>query len=148
MDHAEWMESDIRARRKLGKRYRQRDTELPLNDFQKKVVDIIGMFGGGIYNACIGEKIDWNYGRGIAVIWKRELSTFDFNQLTLLVFLCHEARIRCDISGAGPSMLRLAFWQRTHDGDMAVRHPNLDEAVKQFREYLPVDHRILYKEKP
>jgi hypothetical protein len=42
--------------------------------------------------------------------------------------------------------MRLSFWQRTATGDMVARHPNLDEAVAAFREYLPADHRIIYRE--
>lgn len=148
MDHAEWMQRDIAARRKLGKKYaRARDTELPLNDFQKKVCDIVGMVGQGIYNAPIADKVDWNcsYTTGVSFMWKREMATWDFNQLTMLVFLCHEARIRCQLEAKGPSLMRMTFWQRKQEGDMAIRHPNLDEAVKYFREYLPADHRILYK---
>jgi hypothetical protein len=29
--------------------------------------------------------------------------------------------------------------------DVARRHPSLDEAVAEFRAYLPSDHRIIYK---
>jgi hypothetical protein len=118
-----------------------------LSDFQKRVVDIVGMVGGGIYNAPISQKVDWRYGySGVAFTWHREMATFDFGQLTLLVFLCHEARIRCQIESAGPKLLRISFWQRKPTGDMAVRHPNLNEAVAAFREYLPAEHRIIYRE--
>lgn len=147
MDHAEWMETQHRAMRRRAEDKGKRLPGIPeiLNDFQKKVVDIVGMVGCGIYNAPIADRIDWEYGgRGVAVIWKRELATFDFDQLTRLVFLCHEARIRCQVESAGPRMMRLAFWQRVHAGDVAVRHPNLDEAVAAFRQYLPVSHRIVY----
>jgi hypothetical protein len=147
MDHAKWMETQNRAinRRDRGrKNFRQQPEEL--TDFQKRVVDIIGMVGGGIYNAPIGLKVDWEYGgNGVSFIWHRELATFDFDQLTRLVFLCHEARIRCEVTSGGPRMMRLAFWQRKPEGDIAVRHPNLDEAVSAFREYLPEGHRIVYQ---
>jgi hypothetical protein len=148
MDHADWMQKQIDATRANAQRRGKIPMGLPeqLSDFQKKAVDIVGMVGGGIYNAPIADKIDWHYGHtGVAFIWKREMSTWDFDQLTILVFLCHEARIRCQIESAGPSMMRLAFWPRTHKGDVARRHPSLDEAVTAFRAYLPADHRIIYK---
>lgn len=148
MDHAGWMESNNRAANKINAKRRgwvvQPET---LNEFQRKVCDILGMVGGGIYNAPISHaKIDWNYGwRGVSVIWKHGMATFDFHELTSLVFLCHEARIRCDVSPAGPRMMRISFWQRGHEGGMAERHPNLDEAVAAFRQYLPADHRVIYR---
>ena len=148
MDHAEWMESNNRALNRLNankRRYERLPEEL--SDFQKRVTDIVGMVGGGIYNAPISQKVDWQYGgTGVSFTWHREMATFDFSQLTMLVFLCHEARIRCQVESGGPRMLRISFWQRKATGDMAVRHPNLDEAVEAFRQYLPADHRIVYRE--
>jgi hypothetical protein len=37
------------------------------------------------------------------------------------------------------------FSQRMHEGWMAARHPNIDEALAAFREYLPENHRIIYR---
>lgn len=149
MDHAAWMERQNAA---LNTRRGKRDALLPekLTPFQARVVDIVGMVGGGIYNApiCQPRSINWAYGgRGVSLTWDRELASFDFNQLTLLVFLCHEARIRVEVISAGPKRLRLSFWQRVspeENGNMACYHPSLDEAVAWFRQYLPADHRIIY----
>lgn len=148
MDHAKWMEDNnaclnrSNAKRKSWKRLPER-----LSEFQRKVCDILGMVGGGIYNAPIAHStIDWDYGfHGVSVIWKHGMATFDYNELTALVFLAHEARIRCQIESAGPRNLRLTFWQRVHEGDMARRHPNLDEAIERFRKYLPEEHRIIFR---
>lgn len=148
MDHAAWMESNNRAANENNaKRKGWRVQPEAMNEFQRKVCDILGMVGGGIYNAPIAhEKIDWNYGwGGVSVIWKHGMATFDYNELTSLVFLCHEARIRCSLESAGPKMIRLTFWQRTEAGSMAQRHPNIDEAVAAFRAYLPAEHRIIYR---
>ncbi len=152
MDHAGWMESNNQAvnRRNAGRKTRKPPAVLPekLTPFQARVIDIVGMVGGGIYNApiCSAEHIDWHYGfNGVSLTWGREMATWDFAQLSMLVFLCHEARIRCSIEAVAPRTMRLSFWQRAHEGDVARRHPSLDEAVKMFREYLPADHRILYR---
>jgi hypothetical protein len=134
------IDSGFRNKRKMHK-----TTPEKLSEFQCKVVDIMGIVGGGIYNAPINpDKIDWDCGRGVSVVWQRELATWDFNALTILVLLCHEARIRCSVEGAGPRQVRLSFWQRKHEGGMAERHPNIDEAVALFREYLPADSQIHY----
>lgn len=157
MDHAAWMESNNKGIHRIaetarGRKWKDRAAHAPteLNEFQKRVCDILGMVGNGIYNAPLAQKIDWNYGHGVSVIWKHGMATFDFCELTRLVFLCHEARIRCDVSPGGPRMLRLSFWQRGHEGSTPERHPNLDEAVAAFKAYLPADHRIVYRapEKP
>ena len=153
MDHAAWMERQNAA---LNKRRGKRDAILPekLTPFQARVVDIMGMVGGGIYNApiCQPQSIDWTYGgRGVSLMWNREMASFDFDQLTLLVLCCHEARIRVEITSGGPKRLRLSFWQRvspTENPNMACYHPSIDEAVARFREYLPPDHKIRYRPEP
>jgi hypothetical protein len=90
MDHAGWMQSSIDSGCQ-HKRKMHKSTPIKLDEFQRKVVDILGMVGGCIYNAPIShDKIDWQYGGvGVSVVWQRELATFDFNQLTMLVLLCH-----------------------------------------------------------
>ena len=144
-DHAGWMETHLASMRRRGKSVPE-----SLNEFQKRVVNIVGIVGGGIYNAPINpDKIDWNYGYGVSMVWRHgDMATWDFNRLTWLVFLCHEARIRCQIDGCGPRSMRFSFWQRHADGGMASRHPNLDEAIKAFREAFPADHQINYRETP
>jgi hypothetical protein len=129
-DNAGWMSSS------LGR---------ALTPFEARVVEILGIVGGGIYNAPINRhKINWDYGGGVSVVWMNTVATFDFNELTKLVFLCHEARIRCEIESAGPRKLRMSFWQRQPEGPFQKRHPNLDEAVADFRTWLPRSHPIVF----
>ena len=151
-DHAEAMERTIAAVKHLfeGKHVRPK-YPMPdvLSGFQRRVCDILGMVAGGISHAPIPDpdRIDWNSGwGGLSVPWgNTDLATFDYGQLTLFVFLCHEARIRFAIRPNGPRGFLLQFSPRVPEGDMALRHPNLDEAVAAFRRYLPADHRIVYK---
>lgn len=148
MDHGGWVENNNAAGNQI---YRKRKGYKPkpetLSPFQKRVMDILGMVCGGIYNAPISwEKVEWNAGGGVFVTLRDSwFATFDFHQLTSLVFLCHEARIRCQISAKARGYIELGFWQRGHEGGMGRRHPNLDEAVAAFREYLPADHTIIYR---
>jgi len=166
MDHADWVQDRLTERRK---HYPNQADRWPaqLTEFQKKVIDILGMVGGGIYNAPIDlESIDWDYGfNGMSVLWnQRDMATWDFQQLTMLVFLCHAARIRCELEvvvghqgyhdpedaidpkpedfvspleeqeGEAYGLFRLSFWQRQAKGDMSRRHPNLAEAMKWFED--------------
>ncbi|MDO8912342.1 MAG: hypothetical protein Q8N10_03530 [Phenylobacterium sp.] len=147
MDHAGWVENSNAADNKMrGHRKGYRTKPETLAPFQGRVMDILGMVCGGIYNAPISwDKTEWNAGGGMFVTLRDDgFSTFDFYKLTALVFLCHEARIRCEISAKARGYLELGFWQRGHQGGMGQRHPNLDEAVTAFRAYLPADHSIVY----
>lgn len=129
MNHAEWLE-----------RYLRRE----LTSFQAKVADIIGMVANGIYNAPVKWKSATLNMRFVRIVWQGELATWDSDGLTKLVFLAHEARIRVSIQGCGPRYTEIIFHPRVHDGCIGRRHPNIDEAVTAFREYLPADHRIIY----
>lgn len=157
MDHAGWVERNIAASKQLAAR-RQRSRAKKgwdaapdkLSPFQARVFDILGIVGGGIYNAPISwNSVDWDgYGTGISLLWERGMSTFDFTQLTTLVFLCCEARIRCEVEPATFRALRLIFFPRCHVGSASDRHPNLAEAVNAFRAYVPSDHSIFYRPDP
>lgn len=154
MDHAAWVQEQIGpSKRMMTASVRRRpdgwaaapDTLVPI---QAKAFDILGMVFGGIYNAPISWKsVQWNRGGGLGVPISgfRCLSTFDFGHLTMLVFLAHEARIRVSVEPHGMRGMLISFYQRVDTGDMALRHPNLDEAVAAFRKYLPADHGIIYR---
>lgn len=154
MDHAGWVERNNAAGKtmlpksqaKTGKGFAACPDKL--SPFQASVFDILGMTFGGIYNTRISwAAVEWHCGSGIGIPMRsHSLSTFDFQEMTSLVFLCHEARIRCEVSSYGVGGLMLMFHPRVSTGDMARRHPNLDEAVARFRDYLPADHRIIYRE--
>ena len=131
MDHAAWA---------------ARNWKRELSPFQARVINIIGIVGNGIYNAPISRKIDWDYGRGVSVLWRRDMSTFDFDQLTRLVLLCHEARIRVDIAPCNPQYLRVSFWQRQAEGGVSQRHPSIQEAIERWT--LPPDHMLRWANHP
>lgn len=148
MDHAGWVEDNNASRNKRAAgRKGFKPAPEALNPLQAKVMNILGITLGGIYNAPISwEKVDWDYGwGGVSVIVRDDrFATFDFHPLTAMVFLCHEARIRCQVEAQAHSYLRLTFSQRMHEGTMSQRHPSLDEAVAAFRGYFPADHALHY----
>ena len=154
MDHAGWVQRNNEAGKKLHRTARdvRKAAEYKgylaapdeLNDFQRRAFDILGIVGNGIYNAPISwETVYWEP-RCIAVNWRNSMSTFDFSQLTKLVFLCHEARIRADISPKGFRHVEIMLSERSHEGSMSARHPDLAEAVADFRGYFPTEHSINY----
>jgi hypothetical protein len=157
MDHAEWVESNNRAINarngaSSSRRRKVAPAVLPekLSDFQKRVADIVGMVAGGVYNAPINwNNVEWNLvgGRAVSVVWRfPHFATWDFDGLTKLVFLAHEARIRVELEPAATHYMRVTFHQRAAAGCGMTRHPNLEEATAAFRAYLPSDHRIIYRE--
>lgn len=154
MDHAGWVEAQIAAskRQKPTKKDQRLAAEHKgwlaapdkLNDFQRRAFDVLGIVGNGIYNAPIAwSTIVWAP-RFIIVQWRNGLGTWDFSELTRLVFLCHEARIRGYVSAGAPRHLEIALHQRSHEGGMASRHPNLDEAIVAFRTELGAEHSVNY----
>lgn len=135
-DNAGWVEAHLKKQ---------------LTPFQKRVAEIVGIIGSNAYNAPVKwEKVDWEYGgRAVSLVWGNgHLATFDFMPLTTLVFLCHDARIRLQIEPAGPRGLRLSFWQRQATGSMSKRHPDLEEAIADHRDWLPPGHPIFYRNHP
>lgn len=63
-----------------------------------------------------------------------QLSTFDFDNLTRLVFLAHDHCIRVDINPCNGSYFTLQFHPRhVREGSMSQRHPTLEEAVEGWR---------------
>lgn len=154
-DHAEWVESNNAATNCVWRnsKAKRRPPVLPekLTLFQAKAMDILGMTFGGIYNAPIRWKDVEYMSNDYALIVPlegggREFATWDFNRLTMFVFLCHEARIRGALQVDKFKPMTIFLSPRTHDGNVSVRHPSLDEAVRDFRTYLPSDHRIIYRE--
>ena len=138
MDHAEWME------RNLPWDSKHKNAPEKLSDFQKAVVDIVGIVGNGIHNAPTG-KWDWNYGGGVSLMWKQELSSWDFSNLTRLVVLCHIARIRVQIEPVNMRNLRLSFWERSDSDLIMYGHPTISDAVDRIQAALPKDSRIRYE---
>ena len=99
-----------------------------------KVADILGMVWSGLYHIDPRalRKVNWADTYCISISLQCSLSTFDYNQLTELVILCHDQTIRLDIS---PHMryLRLLFHQRWRDGVFTERHPTIEEAIQTCR---------------
>lgn len=80
------------------------------------------------------KKADWSSKHNVHIWTGRSLSTFDFDDLTRLVFLAHDHCIRVEIDVHGPRMLGLSFHPRVRDGSIMVRHPTIEQAVASWRE--------------
>lgn len=84
-------------------------------------------------------RADWTNPRFVEIKCRTmPLSTFDFDDLTRLVFLAHDRCIRVDVS---PSMkyARILFHPRQREGGMSERHPTLECAVEKWRLHNPAE---------
>ena len=73
------------------------------------------------------------YGVGWCVLTHQDLSTYDFDVLTRLVFLAHDRAVRVEVSAA-MRYVRIAIWQRRREGDIGHRHPTIEQALESWRQ--------------
>lgn len=155
MDHARWVQSNNAAAKSFAPTAAERraatDHKGPfaapdvLTDFQCRAFNILGIVGNGIYNAPIAWSGVWWGARQVIVPWRHGMGTWDFMELTRFVFLCHDARIRGYLEPSSPGFMKVCLSERAAEGDMARRHPNLEEAVAAWRAEVPKDHAIAYR---
>lgn len=154
MNHAAWVEAQISPSRtgkpnkdSFGRVVGWHAAPEKLNRFQARCMDILGMVFGGIYNApIIWNRVDWQ-GNALHLPLKtgQSFATWDYGNLTRLVFLAHVARIRIDLQIHGRCFM-IGMWPRSHEGGSSERHPSLSEAVHEFNgTYLPAGHRVRYE---
>ena len=158
MDHAGWVQNQITCMKPRKSTKRQRDAAAEhkgwlaapdqLNAFQRRAFDILGIVGNGIHNCPISWKALVWHPRFIIAPWFGHLATWDFKGLTRLVLLCHDARIRGQISPCGPHLLYIALHERAANGPISVRHPSLAEAVADHRKEISEQHAIYYQHAP
>jgi hypothetical protein len=74
-------------------------------------------------------------GEGIAISVNAGIATYDFDLLTRAVFMAHDRCIRLEIGSSGPGLIKLIFHRRhRRTGPGWNRHPDLDEAVKAWKD--------------
>jgi hypothetical protein len=63
-----------------------------------------------------------------------DLSTFDFDRLTALVFLAHDRCVRASVMSSGPRMVKIVIWNRDgRTGEMWSQHPTIETALERWR---------------
>ncbi len=120
---ADWLVGDLQIKQ----------TPSPLG---RAVADLLGSVFRGIYhmNYTSLRKVEWDNPRYIDVTVDREVATFDSDELTALVVLCHDKQLRCSVAGLAPGYVRLTFHQRLdREGNVGQRHPTMEQAVERVR---------------
>jgi len=64
----------------------------------------------------------------------KTFATFDFDELTRLVFLAHDQCIRAEIASAGMHLAVRLFARHTREGSTSSRHPTLPEVAMRWTE--------------
>ena len=83
------------------------------------------------------------FGDGWCVNHGGDLSTWDFNDLTRLVFLAHDSCVRVSIIPSGSRVVKIAIWQREgREGRMSRRHPTIEQAEKSWRANHPLEEKL------
>ncbi len=100
------------------------------------VANILAVAWGGLHHIDSRElrKAEWDDEHCIALNFHRsQWATTDFNELTMLVILAHDACVRIAISSPGMKLLRLTFHPRVEVGSYSQRHPTLSESIEEVR---------------
>lgn len=61
------------------------------------------------------------------------VSTYDFDEMTRLVFAAHEYCCRVEISQGGPRGLKIFVSDRNRGGGNTERHPTIEEALDRWK---------------
>src|SRR3990172_11953402 len=104
-----------------------------MSNFGRIVGDLLGDWLRGIYHADrMVFRTDWTDSHYVEITLNQPscISTWDFDELTRLVILCHDRCIRCEVSAAAPGLLRIMFHPREgRVGMISKRHPTIEEAI-------------------
>lgn len=128
---ADWLETNIKYM-KPG---------VTISPLGRQVADLLGELFLGLYHldSKTISRVDWSdtFCVEVSIGWK-DWATYDFDNLTRLVFLSHHMAIRVSMDASKHGWMKLMFWQRSRDGSLCKRHPSLDEAVRKFKESVSI----------
>lgn len=110
----------------------QRLTKADMTEAQRACFDLLCDVFHGEHHAP--ERV-YAFGRGIKCnAESHRLSTFDFDYLTRLVVLAHDACVRVEIVSSGPGRIGLVLHKRAgRTGSSYDRHPTMEEAIERVR---------------
>lgn len=105
-----------------------------MTDDQWICYELLGDVHGGL-NHLFGKCHSSNKGIRFNSTNSNCLSTFDYSGLTRLVVWAHDRMIRVQILPSGPAMICFVMHRRhSRDGDVSLRHPTIEDAIKSIRD--------------
>lgn len=101
-----------------------------LSKDQKFCADILGVVFGGRHHL---PKI-YKFGYGICINHSGDLSTFDWDKLTMLVLAAHHYAVRIEIASSGPRMVKIICHRRKHGSSLYrhERHPSSEDLIQRI----------------
>jgi hypothetical protein len=105
------------------------------------VANLLGDWALGIYhlNTTSLHRVEWNNPYVVIFNYRGGMATFDGDELTRLIVLCHDRCLRCSFHGKGFGYIEMMFHQRQREGSMSERHPTIEAAAARIRAaYHPV----------
>lgn len=127
----------------------ERDYAQELRDFHRvkeisplgeKVAAIMGIWRGGLHHFPLHDKgiakVRWDNRDCLEVVIDFTLDTYDFDEMTKLVFLCHDFCVRAEVT---PKMNRMSvlFMRRDRKPSIDRYHPRLEDALARYRAERP-----------
>jgi hypothetical protein len=136
---AEWIQENLDAAHRLSKG--RKGQPKIMSELGKRVANLLGDWQRGIYHISQRDlfKADWTSEHHIEFSMHcAGLSSYDFNDLTLLIFLAHQYALRVQISPVRKNYMQLMFHPREHNSPDKYRfHPTLEQAVEMFNYNYP-----------
>lgn len=114
-------------------------TKLPPSEVGLRVAALLDEWQGlHHFDDAPMKKVDWSNPLFIQMTLDHrtspgQLSTYDFSNLTSLVFLAHDHCIRVDLQPCNSTHFRVMFHPRQREGSAPQRHPSLEDAVASWR---------------
>lgn len=99
---------------------------------KEEAIEFFSEFYGGEHHIPNCEVKQFGYG------WcvhhdRGDMATYDFSNLTRLVFMAHDKCIRVSVEAIRNGIIRIAIWKRDREGSIDQRHPTLEQAIETFR---------------
>ena len=116
-------------------RVRQRDYPWASDD-QWECIHLVADLVGGFHH-LEGKIKDFGL-TGVRTSLYSDVSTFDSDRLTRLVFLAHDRCIRASVVSSGPRRIGIELFKRhAREGSTSKRHPTIEQALALWRKSHP-----------
>lgn len=110
--------------------------KVELSPLGADVANLLGRVFLGIYHlpGKALERVDWRNETFVEFIIDKDLSTFDFNELTAFVVYAHDEMIRISIVGCGSRYMKMIFHKRhKREGSVSERYPTIETHIEDLR---------------
>lgn len=121
-----------------GSNWIKRSLKKELSPLGENVADLLGDVFAGIYHLDYKalERVNWDDPDVILfTLSYHSMSTVDSDELTRLVILSHDRKLRLEIRAVAPKRLELVFHQRVREGVFYHMCPTIEEHLNTIREH-------------